>query len=242
MALAVVFYHVPTSCHRTVTNKLTDDQSTGKDPTSSEMSAISGIVETDGNCDTNYIDHVVKTFDVNGGACKLENCTLSIPKGCVPQDKVIAIEIGVTICTELTSLLPLDMTPVSPIIQLCVLNEPNFKFAKPVTIQILHFLDIACDEDVQTMDLHFLKSYHNLPCFHTTDGQEDFPANAHHGTLTIDHFCSFCIAASKTSVDTSRIYYYIMSVMPKEIVSPKWDIIYCIALFTCSRVSIASYT
>ena len=193
--------------------------------------------ETLFDIDTNYVDHVVKTFDANGGVCKLENCTLSIPKGAIPQDKVVAIEIGVTICTELMSLLPLDMTPVSPIIQLCVLNDPKFKFTKPVMIQILHFLDISCDEEVQTMNLHFLKSYHNLPCFHTTDGQEEFPANTHHGTLTINHFCSFCIAAGKASFDPGKVYYYIMSAIPKRIVSPKWEIIYFIIHSTCCRVS-----
>ena len=188
--------------------------------------------------DTNYIDHVVETFDANGGVCKLENCTLSIPKDAILQDKVIAIEIGVTTCTELTSLLPQDMIPISPIIQLCVLNETNFKFTKPVTIQILHFLDISCDEEVQTMGLHFLKSNHNLPCFHTTDRQEEFPANTHHGTLTINHFCSFCIAASKTSFDPSKVYYSIMSVLPNQKIWPRWEIVYSIVLHTCCRVSI----
>lgn len=186
--------------------------------------------------DTKFIDHAIMTFDGNGGTWSFENCSLSIPAGAIPKEKVIAVRIGVSICTQLTALLPLGLKPVSPIIQLCVLKEPKFKFAKPVTIQIEHCLDIAHYSDVKFMNLHFLKSLHNLPCFHTTDGVQEFSTGTHHGTLTIDHFCSFCIAADIASIDASKVYYHVMSVIPKHVVAPKWEIVYCIALYTCSRV------
>jgi hypothetical protein len=186
--------------------------------------------------DTKYVDHAIMTFDSNGGTWSFENCSLSIPEGAIPKEKIIAVEIGVSICTQLTALLPLGLRSVSPIIQLCLLNEPKFKFTKPVMIQIEHFLHISHRSDVKSMNLHFLKSSHGLPCFHTTDGVEEFTAGTHHGTLTIDHFCSFCIAADITSIDACKVYYYVISVIPKHVIVPKWEIVYCIALYTCSRV------
>ena len=177
------------------------------------------------------------TFNSRGGAYSLDNCTLTIPEGAVPQDKVITVRIGVSISTPLTSLLPLGLRPVSPIVQLCTLFEPKFKFLKPVTIEIQHFLEITQEEDITAMNLHFLKSDHGLPCFHKTDGQEAFMPHTHHGTLKIDHFCSFCIAGDENKIDTSSVYYYLMSVIPKEIVTCKWDVIYCVVLITCSKVS-----
>ena len=191
--------------------------------------------------ETVYIDHTIATFDETGGMCSLDGCTLTIPQGAIPKDEVIAIRIGVSICTPLTSLLPLGVRPVSPVVQLCTLDQPHFKFSKPVTIKIQHFLDIAREEDVKTMNLHFLKSSHNLYCFHTTDGLEVFMPHTHHGTLKINHFCSFCIAAEKSSVDASSVYYYLMSVIPKQVLTHKWDVIFCVALYTCSRVILVLY-
>ena len=189
------------------------------------------------NTDTTYIDHTVMTFDSNGGTWRLENCNLSIPEGAIARDKIIAIEIGVSVSTQLVSLLPRGLKSVSPIIQLCVLNEPKFKFAKPVTIQIQHFLDITHSRQINAMNLHFLKSYHDLTCFHPTDGAEEFQAGAHHGTLSINHFCSFCIAAHESSIDASRVYYYVMSAIPRQTLRPKWEAVFCIVLYTCTRVS-----
>lgn len=191
--------------------------------------------------DTKYIDHAIMTFDSNGGVWSFENCSLSVPEGAIPKETIIVVEIGVSICTQLTALLPLGLQSVSPIIQLCVLNDPKFKFTKPVTIQIEHHLDITNHSDVKSMNLHFLKSLHGLPCFHTTDGKEEFTAGTHHGTLAIDHFCSFCIAADITSIDASKVYYYVMSAIPRRVITSKWEIVYCITLYTCSRVSYYSY-
>ena len=197
---------------------------------------ISPTTQPSSDIQTVYTEHVIMTFDTNGGTYSLEGCTLTIPEGAIPKDKVISIRIGVSICTELTSLLPLGQKPVSPIVQLCILMEPKFKFAKNVTVQIPHCLDVSREEDVKEMNVHFLKSSHNLPCFHTTDGSETFTPNAHHGILSINHFCSFCIAADKTSIDASRVWYYMMSAIPKQIVGQKWDIVFCVTLLTCSKV------
>ena len=198
--------------------------------------ANTSYVHSFSSLNTKFVDHAIMTFDHNGGTWTFENCSLSVPEGAISKDKVIAVEIGVAICTQLMALLPLGLRSVSPVVQLCVLNEPKFRFAKPVMIQIDHFLDIAHCGDVKSMNMHFLKSLHGLPCFHTTDGVEEFAAGTHHGTLTIDHFCSFCIAADVTSIDTSKVYYYVMSVVPRHVIGPKWEIVYCITLYTCSRV------
>ena len=54
--------------------------------------------------------------------------------------------------------------------------------------------------------------------------------------MKTDHFCSFCIAADKRSVDASSAYYYLISVIPKQVPTQKWDVIFCVTLYTCSRV------
>ena len=188
--------------------------------------------------ETRYIDHSIVTFDSSGGACSLDNCTLTIPEGAIPKDKVIVVKIGVSISTPLTSFLPQGLRLVSPIVQLCTLFEPKFKFLKPVTIEIQHFLSTQ-KKDIMAMNLHFLKSDHNLPHFHKieSDGKEVFTTHTQYGTLKIDHFCSFCIAGDKNIIDASCVYYYLMRVVPKEIVGHKWNIIYCVVLETCTKVT-----
>ena len=188
---------------------------------------------------TKYVDRDTITCDDGGGLYSYGEYSLFIPEGAIPRNKTVTIDIGIMICThlKLTSLLPLDAIPVSPIMQLCVVDEPKFKFNKAVKIQMAHILDITHHSEVKEMNLQFLKSNHNQPCFHTTDGLEEFNPCSNHGTIAITHFCSFCIAADKTSVDASKIYYYIMNVIPKNITTPKWDIIFCVTLYTCTRVS-----
>lgn len=186
---------------------------------------------------TKFIEHDTLTFDSRGGEHFIDSYGIVIPSGAIPEGKVVTINIGITVCTQLMSLLPPDLKAVSSIMELCVVEEPNFKFCKPIEVQMPHFLDVESVEDLDYLNLHFLKSGHNLACFHATDGIEEFNRDTHCGILSIDHFCSFCIAANKSGIDACQIYYHIIRVMPRQITQPKWDIIFCINLYTCSRVS-----
>ncbi len=185
---------------------------------------------------THFIEYCSREFGHRGGEYSSDLFSISVPHGSIPEDTVITVSIGITFCTELMSLLPPRFKAVSPVVELCVKEQPKFKFLKPVTIRIQHYLDICSESSVESMRVHFLKSGHNLCCFHLTDGREEFPRESNYGVLSIDHFCTFCIAADKAKIDPSSVYCYIMRILPRHISSSKWDAVYCICLYTCSIV------
>ena len=220
------------------TQEVEKDSIVHEDPSVVSYPIISKNLEDKKNYEirTSFIEHYSKEFSSTGG----QHCTnlfgMFIPSGSIPQNKIITIDIGITFCTELMSLLPPEFKAVSPIVKVCIKEEPDFRFLKPIKIQLQHYLDLQSEGTSNSINIHFLKSGHNLSCFHVTDGVEEFDCNTQYGKLIIDHFCTFCIAADKTKIDPCSIYCHIIRVIPRQICRPKWDAIYCVALYTCTIV------
>lgn len=193
------------------------------------------------NLNMKYVDPIETVqFDSKGGRYANENheVYLKVPSGAIPEGKTISIEVGVSFHSALVSLLPLESRPVSPLVKLCVVGEPNFRFLKPVEVILPHFLDIEDKEDPERMGLQFVKSGHSLYCFHKSDGVATFMPHSHTATLKTAHFCTFCITADET-ISSRKINYRLVKVVPKNREEKEWRAHFCVAYYlrTCLQVS-----
>ena len=190
-----------------------------------------------------YVDPVDRvTFDTKGGRYFNQDhgIGLNIPPGAVPEGDHVTIEIGASLSCPIT--FPSGTRPVSPMLFVCVVDNPNYQFLKPVKLRLPHCLDITTKEDVTDLEVRFLKSSHNLFCFHEAKGKFTFQPGTHCGILNTTHFCCFCIGANKKKADLTKISYRLIKVVPncKTTSSLRWKAHYCITYFlpTCLRVSV----
>ena len=182
-------------------------------------------------------------FDCNGGSYSDENneVYLRVPKGAIPKGKIISIQVGVSFHSALVPLLPWEVRPVSPLVKLCVMEEVDFKFLKPVRVTLPHFLDIADEEDAKQMGLQFMKCGHGLYCFHQSDGEASFYPKSNTATLRTTHFCTFCITANQR-ICSSKVNYRLVKVIPKNRQESMWRVNFCVTYYlkTCLQVCTCS--
>ena len=175
-------------------------------------------------------------FDSNGGRYINEDheVELRVPRLAVPPGTVVTVRIGISLNTPLH--FPNGMMPVSPIVHICVIDNPNFRFSKPVKVVIPHFLTINQPDVNSATGLQFIKANHGQFVFSTADGETQFEVGKSYGTLLTDHFCHICIASKIASL--SRANFRLIRVIPRSL-SPTWNAHFCVTYFlrTCLRVS-----
>ena len=111
------------------------------------------------------------------------------------------------------------MRPVSPVFWICV-RQTNFShFLKPITITLPHFLSLKLDEDIQSVELTFLKAQHEMNHnqmyeFQPAEGKECFGSFKKSGVLETTHFCSLCIACKDTMEAIKMATFCVTAVKP----------------------------
>ena len=143
--------------------------------------------------------------------------SLEIPDGAIPEGKALTVDIGVALQGPFQ--FPEGLRPASPIFWVCVRDLPNFEFSKPVTVTIPHFLNIKNYNDIQSLNLTFLKADHEtnseqLYEFHHTDGTMVFEPYKKYGVLQTTHFCSLCIACRDIPECLEKTSFCINAVLP----------------------------
>ena len=202
-----------------------------------------------GNVDENqslisFIDVATVTFNSTGGFYdnKQHGISLKIPNGAIPPGKTICIEIGVFLNSPL--LIPSDSIPISPIVKLCVVGDPYFRFLKPIEVKLPHCMDITDKRDIKRFDVKFVKAQHNQLCIHETDGKTNFEPHKDFGILNTEHFCFYCITANRKQIDPAKIKYRFTKIIPRDTctATKRWRACFCVTYFlpTCYRVSIQS--
>ena len=141
--------------------------------------------------------------------------SLEIPEGAIPEGERLTVDVGVALFGPFQ--FPEGLRPVSPVFWVCVRDNPNFQFSKPVTVTIPHFLDLENDEDIKSLGLTFLKADHNLNCgkLYPTDGEMKFEPFQKFGVLKTTHFRSLCIACRDRPDVLTKTRFCITSVLPK---------------------------
>ena len=144
--------------------------------------------------------------------------SLEIPQGAIPAGEVLVVDVGVALFGPFQ--FPPGLRPVSPLFWVCVPDNPNVQFLKPVTVTLPHFLTLENDDDIQSLGLTFLKANHDknsegLYEFQSIDGDKDFKTLKTHGILKALHFCFLCIATRDIPRSLDRALFCITAILPK---------------------------
>ena len=167
-----------------------------------------------------FLQNQMTTIDIKpeGVRCDKDNeFSLEIPEGAIPERERLTVDVGVAFFGPFQ--FPEGLRPVSPVLWVCVRDNPNFRFLKPFTVTLPHILDLENDEDIQSMGLTFLKAHHNKNSegryeFMPTDGEMDFITSNKTGTLKSTHFCSFCIGSKDEPYVLTRTEFCMTSILP----------------------------
>ena len=149
---------------------------------------------------------------------KSNNLRLDIPRGAIPAGENFAIDFGVALFGPFQ--FPEGLRPVSPVFWICVRDQRNFQFSKPVTVTIPHFLTLENDDEIQSLGLTFLKAEHNrntkgLYEFKPTEGESVFEPCKEFGVLKTTHLCSLCIVSRDTPECLRMTHFCTTAVLPK---------------------------
>ena len=173
------------------------------------------------------------TFDCNGGRYVNADheVELHVPRGAVPIGQKVTVRIAVSLTSPMQ--FPSGLKPVSPIVHFCIVNDPYFKFAKPVKLVLPHFLSVTSADP----DMQFLKAGHKQHFFKECDGEACFEVGESRGTLLTDHFCHYCISSSVSNTQ-SKANFRLIRVLPKNRPS-SWEAQFCVTYFlrTCLKVN-----
>ena len=126
--------------------------------------------------------------------------SLEIPEGAISGEERLTDDVGVTLFSPFQ--FPEGLRPVSPVFWVCVREDRNFQFSKPVLVTILHFLNIENEDDITSLGLIFLKADHNknsegLYEFKQTPGEMDLKTTKTLGVIKMSHF-ALSVLALKT--------------------------------------------
>jgi len=190
-----------------------------------------------------YMDPVeVVMCDSKGGVfySSTHDFGFAIPEGAIPEGDSINIEVGVTLTGPFD--FPQGSKPVSPIVRLCVQQQPNYQFLKPVEVVLPHYLDLTSEEDSSELQIGFMKAGHTLNDNQEYKFQKVDLSNAHfkheYGIILTNHFCFLCIGNGVTCKDTAEACFYLVGY--QKLLNPsEWKVYFCVAYFleTCVEVS-----
>ena len=116
---------------------------------------------------------------------------------------------------------PEDLRPVSPVFWVCVRDQKDFEFLKPVEITIPHCLNLENREDIESLGLTILKGDHEMSLQQMYElqkqGDSVFEPLKKYGTLKTTHFCSQCICSDINKEYIRKAVFSISAVFPSVI-------------------------
>ena len=143
--------------------------------------------------------------------------SLEIPEGAIPEGESITIDIGVALYGPFQY--PEGLIPVSPVFWLCVRDKKHFRFLKPVTVTIPHFLNLKNHNDIESLGLTFLKGDHEMNVqqmydFRQAEGDIVIQPLQKYGALQTLHFCSLCLSSRNVLRSLEKAFYCMTAVIP----------------------------
>ena len=145
-------------------------------------------------CDDTGLEHTIDGH----------NITLRIPKGAIATGEKLHINIGVTMFGPFT--FPENFSPISPILQFCT-SEINYRFRKPITVILPHFISKETIEKLNPGEVRFAKAKHcntgperrQSYQFEHVDTRPTFASSGfrNFGVLQIQHCCYLCLMKQK---------------------------------------------
>ena len=144
---------------------------------------------------------------------------LDIPAGAIPKGEHITIDIGVALYGPFQY--PEGLRPVSPVFWVCVRDQTDFQFLKPVKVTIPHCLNLKQRDDIESLGLTFLKGCHQMNLqhmyqFQPAEGDILIEPLKMYGVIKTTHFCSLCISGEDTPKFIEKASFCMCSVIPEK--------------------------
>ena len=145
---------------------------------------------------------------------------LDIPAGAIPEGDSITIDIGVALYGPFQY--PKGLRPVSPIFWVCVRDQKDFRFLKPVKVTIPHCLNLKQYDDIESLGLNILKGDHEMNPQQMYQFQQEGNIliqplkNSKYGVIESTHFCSRCISCKDTPEFYEKSSFCLCSVIPEQ--------------------------
>ena len=166
---------------------------------------------------------------------------LEIPAGTIPEGESITIDIGVALYGPFQY--PEGLRPVSPVFWVCVCDQKDFHFLKPVKVTIPHCLNLESHDDIESLGLTFLRGDHEMNPqqmyqFQPAEGDVLIEHLKKHSVIQTTHFCSLCISCKDTMKLIEKAHFCLYSVIPRVISSGKPSFAYFFITFllkTCLK-------
>ena len=160
----------------------------------------------------------------NDGRCYYDEHNdfgLEIPAGAIPKGESITIDIGVALYGPFQY--PEGLRPVSPVFWVCVRDQKDFQFLKPVKVAIPHCLNLESHDDIESLGLTSLRGDHEtnpekMYQFQLA-GDVCFESLKKYGMIKTTHFCSQCISCNETPNFFKKAKFCLYSVTPR-VISP----------------------
>ena len=161
----------------------------------------------------------------NDGRCYYDEYNdfgLKIPAEAIPEGDSITIDIGVALYGPFQY--PESLRPVSPVFWVCVRDQKDFQFLKPVKVTIPHCLNLESHDDIESLGLTSLRGNHEMSSkkmyqFQQVEGYVLFELLKKHGIIETTHFCSLCISCNETPNFFEKAKFCLYSVIPR-VISP----------------------
>ena len=148
---------------------------------------------------------------------------LEIPAGAIPEGESITIDIGVALYGPFQY--PECLRPVSPVFWVCVRDQKDFQFVKPVKVTIPHCLNLESHDDIESLGLTFLKGDHEMNLqqmyqFQKAEGGTLFNPHKRYGRFQTTHFCYLCISSKISRRAIQKAMFCVYAAIPR-IMSPR---------------------
>ena len=145
---------------------------------------------------------------------------LEIPAGAIPEGESITIDIGVALHGPFHY--PEGLRPVSPVFWVCVRDQSNFQFLKPVKVTIQHCLNIENYDDIESLGVTFLKGDHEVNVqkmyrFQQARGDMLIKPLRMYAVMQITHFCSLCFSCKVNTSLFEKAIFCLYSLIPRKI-------------------------
>ena len=185
-----------------------------------------------------YTTNKSYTCDQRGGVLSVNDITVTIPPGAIPEGITAHIEMGVALYGEFE--FPDNYQPVSPLLYFCI--EEDLELLLPVEYTLPHVIT-----DTSHVELTFAKAHHNVSFFeilHSSNAKftPSIPLMKEYGygVLSTKHRCYLCITGTtRIGEDEALESGYCLHTLIKKEDDSKYQILLLCTYFlvTCVEVS-----
>ena len=168
---------------------------------------------------------------------KINYFGLEIPAGAIPEGESITIDIGVALYGPFQY--PEGLRPVSPVFWVCVRDQNDFQFLKPVKVTIQHCLNLESHDNIESLGLTFLKGDHEMNPqqmyqFQQAEGDTFFDPHKRYGLFQTTHFCYLCISSKISQKTIQNALFCVYAAIPHTMSPRELAYVYFFVIFLLS--------